>query len=46
MASEAKADLKIEISDLTYLCPHDSLACKGFLDMIATDNKQTTNGQL
>ena len=38
MTSEVKADLKIELSDLNYLCSHASLACKGFLEMIETDN--------
>ena len=42
MTSEVKADLKIELSDLNYLCSHASLACKGFLEMIETD-KQTNN---
>ena len=36
MTSEVKADLKIELSDLNYLCSHASLACKGFLEMIPT----------
>ena len=36
MTSEVNADLKIELSDLNYLCSHASLACKGFLEMIAT----------
>ena len=43
MTSEVKADLKIELGDLNYLCSHASLACKGFLEMIETDNKR---GQL
>ena len=33
---EVKADLKIEFSDLNYLCCHASLACKGFPEMIPT----------
>ena len=37
MTSEVTSDLKIELSDLDHLCPHVSLACKGFLDMIETD---------
>ena len=40
--SEVKADLKIELSDLNYLCSHASLACKGFPEMI--DNNK--RGQL
>ena len=44
MTSEVKADLKIELSDLKYLCSHASLACKCFLEMIATDGR--TDGQL
>ena len=41
MTSEAKADLKIELSDLNYLCSNASLACKGFLEMIdTTDNNK------
>ena len=39
MTSEVKADLKIELSDLNYLCSHASLACKGFLEMIQTDKQ-------
>ena len=39
MTSEVKADLKIELSDLNYLCSHASLACKGFLEMIHTDRR-------
>ena len=36
MTSEVKADLKIELSDLNYLCSNASLACKGYLEMIHT----------
>ena len=36
MTSEVKADLKIELSDLNYLCTNASLACKGFPEMIET----------
>ena len=43
MTSEAKADLKIELSDLNYLCSNAYLACKCFHEMIATNNKR---GQL
>ena len=43
MTSEVKADLIIELSDLNYLCSHASLACKGFLEIIPTDDN---NGQL
>ena len=39
MTSEVKADLKIELSDLNYLCSNASLACKGFPEMIATDQR-------
>ena len=38
--SEVKANLKIELSDLNFLCSHASLACKGFLEMIQTDKQQ------
>ena len=38
MTSEVEADLKIELSDLNYLCSHASLACKGLLEMIHTTN--------
>ena len=41
MTSEVKADLKIELIDLNYLYSHASLACKGFLEMIHTTDKQT-----
>ena len=37
-ASEVKFDLKIEVSILNQLCYHASLACKGFLEMIPTNN--------
>ena len=40
MTSEVKADLKIELSDLNYLCCHASLACEGFLEMIHTTNDE------
>ena len=40
MTSEVTSDLKIELSDLDYLGSHASLAYKGFLEMIDTDNKQ------
>ena len=40
MTSEVKADLIIELSDLNYLCSHASLACKGFLEMIETNDRQ------
>ena len=43
MTSEVKADLKIELSDLNYLCSHASLACKGFPEMIETDNNNGAN---
>ena len=36
MTSDVKADLKIELSDLNYLCSHASLACKCSPEMIAT----------
>ena len=42
MTSEVKADLKIELSDLNYLCSHAYLACKCFPEMIDTDNQQQT----
>ena len=42
MTSVVKADLKIELSDLNYLCSHASLACKCFPEMIETDKQQTT----
>ena len=40
MNSEVKAGLKIELSDLNYLCFNAFLACKGFLEMIDMDKKQ------
>ena len=44
MTSEVKADLKIELSDLNYLCSHPSMAYKCFPEMIeTTDTKQTAN---
>ena len=43
MTLEVKADLKIELSDLNYLCSHASLACKGFLEMIPTDANDGAN---
>ena len=43
MTSEVKADLKIELSDLNYLCSHASLACKGFPEMIETDGRPIMN---
>ena len=43
MTSEVKADLKIELSDLNYLCSHPSLASKCFPEMIHTDNGQRAN---
>ena len=46
MTLEVKADLKIELSDLSYLCSHSSLACKCFPEMIhttPTDKQQTAN---
>ena len=42
MTSEVKADFKIELSDLNYLCSHASLACKCSPEMIVTD-KRTAN---
>ena len=42
MTSEVTSDLKIELSDLDYLCFHVSLACKGFLEMI----QMTMMGQI
>ena len=39
MTSEVKADLKIELSDLNYLCSNASMACKGFPEMIETDKR-------
>ena len=49
VASEAmvasKADLKIELSDLNYLCSNASLTCKDFLDMMI-DTMDATNSQL
>ena len=36
MTSEVKADLKIELSDLNYLCSLASLDCTCFPDMIHT----------
>ena len=38
MTSEVTSDLKIELSDLNYLGSHASLAYKGFLEMIDTDD--------
>ena len=36
MASEVISDIKIELSDLNYLCYHVYLASKGLHEMIAT----------
>ena len=38
MTCEVKLDLRIELSDLNYLCSYPSLVCKCFPEMIATDN--------
>ena len=43
MTSEIKVELKIELSGLNYLCSHASLACKGFPEMIDTDNGQLSS---
>ena len=43
MTTEVKADLKIELNDLNYLCFNASLACKGFPEMIQTDGQTTAN---
>ena len=37
-ASEVTNSLGIELTDLIYLCYHASLASKGFLEMIETDD--------
>ena len=44
MTSEDASEVIVELSDLNYLCPHASLASKGFLEMIHTTT--TTTGQL
>ena len=36
MTLEDTSEVRFELSDLNYLCSHASLACKGFLEMIAT----------
>ena len=41
MASEVTNDLRIELGDLNYICSNASLACKGFLDMIETQQWPT-----
>ena len=39
MTSEDIYEVRLELSDLNYLCSHASLACKGFPEMIATNNR-------
>ena len=39
MTSEDTSEVRFELSDLNYLYSHASLACKGFLEMIATDKR-------
>ena len=43
MTLKVKADLKIEHSDLNYLCSHPSLASKCFPEMIDTDGRNGAN---
>ena len=40
MTSKVTSDLKIELSDLNYLGSYASLAYKGFLEMIDTDDNE------